>query len=57
MECMDIHAVGPAERTGKTAVPNVLSRVADTDAVVQGVPVGIVLAVMGGVVPYLAIGE
>ena len=54
---MHIHAFCPAEGTREAAVPNVLARVADTDAVVQGVPVGIGLTVVGGVVPYLAVGE
>ena len=52
-----IHAFRPVERTRKTAVPDILVAVADADAMMQSVPVGIVLAVVGGAVPYLAVGK
>ena len=57
LERVHIHSFCPAEGSGETAVPDVFIAIANTDAMVQGVPVGIVLAVMGGIVPYLAVGK
>jgi len=57
LEGVDIHAVGPAEGSGGRFVVDVLAFRTDTDAAVEAVPVGIVGAVVGGVVPDFAIGE
>jgi len=57
LEGVDIHTVGPAERSGGLVVVDILAVGAHTDAAMEGMPVGIGGAVMWGVVPYLAIGE
>ena len=54
---MDVHVGSPTKRTRETTIPDILVAVADADAMMQGVPVGIVLAVVRGIVPHLAIGE
>ena len=57
LERMNIHVTCPTERAGSSVVPDILVAVADTYATVKSVPVGIIVAVVGGVVPYLAVGE
>ena len=57
LEGVYIHAVGPTERSGGLFVVDILAVRAHTDAAVQSVPVGIGGAVVGGVVPHLAVGK
>lgn len=57
LESVDIHAVGPAEGPGRLFVVDILAFRTDTDAAVEAVPVGIVGAVVRGVVPDFAIGK
>ena len=54
---MNIHVICPTERAGSSVVPDILVAVADTYATVKSVPVGIVIAMMGGVIPDFSVGK